>query len=522
MLLIVFILLIVLVFLCIFLYRENRHYKITMKQYSEQTTKAIDLLKSDLHLLKEEKEVLNKQLLFYTEIEEDSKKIAIANDSNSQDINFNLLDNEQKFVFDLMDRHTENLFVTGKAGTGKSYLLEVFVNTTKKRCLKLAPTGIAAKNIGGATLHSTFGYKNLVELNYEDICEKNLILKSEKRIVLQKIDVIIIDEISMVRADIFDRIDKILRVLNDNNKPFGGKQIILFGDLFQLPPIANYNEEKYLFDHYGGIHFIYSNAYKNSDFRFIELTINHRQKEDEQYFEILNRIRDGSTTSEDTEILNQRVIANLNELRRMTTLYSKKADAEKKNRTELDKIDSKEYIYESEVSFNETGNQKPNLEAIFPIVHKLYLKKGALVMMVANDANGRWVNGTMAIVKDLKKDKIFVAVQGYVYEVYRSEFVQQEAIYVNNKIQYKDTLKVEQFPIVLAYAITIHKSQGLTYKKMACDISGCFAPGQAYVALSRCGSLSGLNLLTNVNKSMIRTDDNILEFYRRQTREIVI
>lgn len=170
------------------------------------------------------------------------------------------------------------MFITGKAGTGKSFLLDVFVRATSKKTIKLAPTGIAALNIGGATLHSTFGYNNLENISLEDISASTIQLKSDKVRILIEVDTIIIDEISMVRVDTFDKIDKILRMFNKSAKPFGGKQMIVFGDLFQLPPIAKLQETKYLTDYYGGIFFFNSNAYSNGGFKFIELSTTHRQK----------------------------------------------------------------------------------------------------------------------------------------------------------------------------------------------------------------------------------------------------
>ena len=436
-----------------------------------------------------------------------------------------ILDDEQKIAFTIMNKTDENLFITGKAGTGKSFLLDVFVRATSKKTIKLAPTGIAALNIGGATLHSTFGYDNLEKISLENISVSTIRLKSDKVRILKEVDTIIIDEISMVRVDTFDKIDKILRVLNKSAKPFGGKQMIVFGDLFQLPPITMWQETKYLTDYYGGIFFFNSNAYSNGRFNFIELSTNHRQKDDKAFFDILNRMREGITTKEDKDCLNERHIdrkADKSELRRILTLFPKKADAERVNREELAKIEAKEYVYKAKIVYNAKNSQKSNLYKSFPISDELRLKRGALVMMVANDPEKRWVNGTMGVIHSLSADSINVTIDGTTYEVKPCVFTEKEAIYVDGKIDYQDILRVEQYPIVLAYAITIHKSQGMTYKKIACDISNCFAPGQAYVALSRCSSLAGLNLLKLIDESLMKVDENVMKFYLSQSTEETI
>lgn len=433
-----------------------------------------------------------------------------------------ILDDEQKIAFTIMNKTDENLFITGKAGTGKSFLLDVFVRATSKKTIKLAPTGIAALNIGGATLHSTFGYNNLENISLEDISASTIQLKSDKVRILIEVDTIIIDEISMVRVDTFDKIDKILRMFNKSAKPFGGKQMIVFGDLFQLPPIAKLQETKYLTDYYGGIFFFNSNAYSNGGFKFIELSTTHRQKDDKVFFDILNRMREGITTREDIDNLNEHHIdriADKSELRRILTLFPKKADAERVNKEELAKIEAKEYIYKANIVYNAKKNQNPNLDSSFPITDELRLKRGALVMMVANDPEKRWVNGAMGVIRSLSVNSINVTIDGTTYEVKPCVFTEKEAIYVDGKVDYQDILRVEQYPIVLAYAITIHKSQGMTYKKIACDISQCFVPGQAYVALSRCSSIGGLHLLKSIEKSIMKVDENVMKFYLSQSTE---
>lgn len=444
----------------------------------------------------------------------DPKEMSNATASEDSISELEILDEEQKRAFIMMEYSRENMFITGKAGTGKSFLLEVFERATRKKVVKLAPTGIAALNIGGVTLHSAFGFRNLESLNVEEISKSTLRIKSEKIMILKTVNVIVIDEISMVRVDIFEKIDKILKIINENDKPFGGKQMLIFGDLFQLPPIAKKEEIKYLMKRYGGIYFFHSNAYKN--FKFIELSLNHRQKDDSPFFEILNRIRDGQTTNTDINTLNKRLVQNSEELRRVTTLFPNKSDAEMVNKQELKKIEAKEYSYNAKIIFNKKTQQTQNLSSIFPISDVLNLKRGALVMLVANDPGKRWVNGTLAVVSSLKDDEIKITIDGIIYDVTPFTFTEKEAIYKNGSISYEDVLSVEQFPLVLAYAITIHKSQGMTYKRIACNLATCFASGQAYVALSRCSSLDGLYLLEEVQKNIIKVDNDVKEFYLNQ------
>ena len=487
-------------------------------------------------------EILKKKLDFYLNIEEDSAKLNEKDDSEEQkklieeaknqiisdrtkNQNVNLgteyetnlvLDNVQMKACDNMENTNYNFFITGKAGTGKSFLLDVFRKTTNKNYIVLAPTGIAALNVGGITIHSAFGYDNLVNLNLENINEYTIRLKEEKLIILRQVQTIIIDEVSMVRADTFDKIDKILKIINKSSLPFGGKQIIIVGDLFQLPPIAQKDEIKFLNDKYGGIYFFLSDSFKKGNFNFIELTINHRQKDDLAFFEILNHIRNGQISDSDIEILNKRVVTDVSAYDRFITLLPTKDAAKKVNNERLLALEPPEYIYSAQVVFDKYKNKVYNLESVFPITSKLKLRKGALIMMVANDSNHRWVNGTLGIVKSLSERSIFVSIDKYTYEIHPTEFTQQEAIYKNGKILYEDILKVVQYPLVLAYAITIHKSQGQTYKNIICDINRCFASGQAYVALSRCSSLNGLHLRGNINRASIQVDSNVLNFYHSQ------
>lgn len=434
-------------------------------------------------------------------------KVEIVTDRSS-------LDPEQYTASTLMETTNDHFFITGKAGTGKSFLLNAFVNASQKKTLKVSPTGIAALNIGGSTIHTAFGFDNLERLDVQDINSRNIKLSSNKKYVLREIDTLIIDEISMVRVDTFDKIDRILRVITENDLLFGGKQIIAFGDLFQLPPIITDNKvEMHLRRIYGGIYFFNSNAYRNGNFRFIELETNHRQNQDAEFFEILNRMREGNISNEDISLINKRNDGVDLELKRIVRLFPKKADAESVNREELNRIPSRLYTYYASIIYNRDNMQKINYYSNFPISPILTLKKGALVMMVNNDSDKRWVNGTLGIISNLSDEMIKVTINDTEYEVHPHIFESKEATINNGKIEYEVVLRIQQYPIILGYAITIHKSQGQTYQKLACDITKCFAPGQAYVALSRCSTLGGIHLLNRINGAQIAVDSDIKDFY---------
>ena len=502
--------------------------KTTLADAKEQTDTQIAELTKALQSLKAELDETNRKLDFYKNIEEDSGNLNSSDNkplpaAQAEEVTnqINLLDSEQAYACSEMENSNANFFITGKAGTGKSFLLDTFKNTTEKSHIVLAPTGIAALNVSGATLHSTFGYYNLVHLPIDQINEDTIRLKSEKKLLLQDISTLIIDEISMVRADTFEKIDRILKALNHSTAPFGGKQILLFGDLFQLPPVVKAEEHKYLYDTFGGIYFFCSNAFKAGNFRFLELSINHRQKDDAVFFSLLNRIRDGSVSDADMDILNKRATGDPSVYDRFTTLLPTKAEVERLNQHHLNQLDSPSFSYHAKIILDKYPDKTHHLESIFPILKTLQLKKGALVMMVANDSDHRWVNGTLGIINKLTHNSIFVSIDKRTYEVHPLSFTEQEIHYENRKISYEDVLEVSQFPLVPAYAMTIHKSQGQTYKNIVCDIERCFANGQAYVALSRCASLDGLHLKAPVNRASIHVDHTVLEFYQTHISQVI-
>ena len=235
-----------------------------------------------------------------------------------------------------------------------------------------------------------------------------------------------------------------------------------------------------------------------------------------EYFTLLNKVREGKVCDADIDILNSRVLQDASVYDRYTTLLPTKAEAEALNQYHIDQLDSEEYVYHAKIEFDKYPNSNRNLEAVFPISNTLRLKKGALVMMVANDSEHRWVNGTLGIVNQLAEDYISVAINKRIHKLSPHAFTEQEIRYENGKLIYEDVRRVSQYPVVLAYAITIHKSQGQTYQNIICDIDRCFANGQAYVALSRCASMKGLHLKQRVSKTSIRVDKRVTEFYENQ------
>lgn len=425
-----------------------------------------------------------------------------------------MFDESQKEAFKIMTYSNDNLLITGRAGTGKSFLLNVFSNSTNKKILVLAPTGIAALNVGGATVHSAFGYKNLVETPIDELNTNILLLKSDKRSVLKNVDTIIVDEISMLRSDVLEKMNKILQILNNSSMLFGGKQMIFIGDPFQLPPVVKRNEQEFLNDNYGGEFFFNAPCYKKGNFKFVELATNHRQNSDPEFFNVLNHIREGKMRKQDMELLNSRVVdADDENLNRIIRLFATKTEVDLTNNSVLSKIPGGEYEFETIIEYQKENRNNINIDSNFPFPQVLKLKIGANVMFIVNDKDKRWVNGTIGIIKRLTNDLIRVVVDKKEFDVERVSFSQKDAIYKEGKILYEDVLRVKQFPIILSYAITIHKSQGMTYPNIACDLSNCFEYGQEYVALSRVTSLKGLHLLEKIENDDISVAPQIRDFY---------
>ena len=422
------------------------------------------------------------------------------------------LNKEFRKALNILENSSKNVFITGKAGTGKSTLLDYFRGKTKKKIVVLAPTGVAAVNIRGETIHSFFHFKPNTTLN-----KIKKIRYPKMFAIYRKIDAVIIDEISMVRADLLDCVDKFLRLNGkDHSLPFGGIQMVFIGDLYQLPPVVLSKEKEAFNTYYKSFYFFDADVFKEFSMEFIELQKVYRQK-DKEFIHLLNAIRNNTVEDDDLRVLNQRVKPelNINELDSYIYLTSINRLAAEINNTQLKRIKEKQYVYKGKI---EGEFNKKRL----PADEKLSLKKGAQVMLLNNDSTGRWVNGTIAKVVGIKKDKsdnYAICVQlplGNIEEVtpYKWQLFHYQFNVRSKTIETRNVGYFIQYPLKLAWAITIHKSQGKTFDKVVVDISGgIFAYGQVYVALSRCRSLEGIILKKAIEKKHIFMDWKIVDFF---------
>lgn len=408
-----------------------------------------------------------------------------------------------------LEYSNDNFLVTGKAGTGKSTLLQLFKKTTKKRVVVLAPTGIAALNVKGQTIHSFFKFPPRLLTESE-------ITKSKNASFFKKIDTIVIDEISMVRADLLDNIDYFLRINRNYATPFGGVQMVFFGDIFQLPPVVSTPFEKLYFrEKYESQYFFSAKVFEYGfELKLLELSTIYRQDE-KRFIKLLDSIRHADVNDEVMEELNERKLIVPEDEKFIIQLCARNATADNTNRIELEKLSSSIQIYTAKI----VGNFPSN---IYPVDANLALKEGTQIMFVRNDQNKDYVNGTIGKVLNLTPNNITVEILDEGNETktinvskvlwenitYKSE----DGDYSNIKTEVIGTF--EQFPIKLAWAITIHKSQGKTFNKVIIDLgSGAFESGQTYVALSRCRRLDGLYLKSEIRLSDIILDPKIVEFY---------
>ena len=396
---------------------------------------------------------------------------------------------EQQKAFDLVANTNTSLFITGKAGTGKTTFVKRIQKEIEKNFLVLAPTGIAALNVGGQTMHSFFGFP-LEVVGPQTSMEVSI----DKRTVLEKTDTIIVDEASMVRADLVDGMDRFLCALTHSHLPFGGKQVVFVGDLFQLPPVYRRGtaEETMLRVMYGdGTPYFYkANVMKRMNLPKIEFQKVYRQK-DQPFLSILDRMRLGENTQEDFDIINEQVRPDDKVGDYSVTLASLNDTVESINSKRLDEIDSEEFCYEGKVE----GKFKIK-DA--PVPMELRLKVGAQVIFCRNDYSKEVVNGTIAKVTKLDEEHIKVVLEdGKELEVEKMTWESKESVYnpTTRRLESEVVGTFVQYPIKLAWAITIHKSQGMTFDRMHLDLKrGTFAPGQAYVAISRMRTMEGLTL----------------------------
>lgn len=421
-----------------------------------------------------------------------------------------------KDLFDQIENSDKSYFISGKAGTGKSTFIHYFARNTKKRILLTAFTGIAAINVGGETLHSFFLFP-LKPLMPGDEEIKIFHRNSPKRKVIQNLDVLVIDEVSMLRSDILEAIDHSLRMNGgDPSKVFGGKQILFVGDIFQLPPVLNQRNEAEaaLFKEKFRSHYFFDSlAFKELKPTYFEFGKVHRQKEDQRFVQLLEKVRrceeDPFMLEEINDRYNPAVTDDMADFTILLTAHNYVADHE--NSRKLKALPYRSYLFQAKTEGNFSMER-------FPTSPVLELKKNAQIIFVKNDLSGdrRWVNGTIGIIDFISDDHIEVRLQeGKTYKIERETWENRRYSYDRQKRQIVSELvgTFTQFPIKLAWAITIHKSQGLSFDNVIIDLGrGAFVNGQAYTALSRCRRLSGITLRRRLSFSDLILDERIVDF----------
>ncbi|MBX3088741.1 MAG: AAA family ATPase [Cryobacterium sp.] len=408
---------------------------------------------------------------------------------------------EQAAVFSAIENTREHVFVTGRAGTGKSTLLNHLSWNTSKQVVISAPTGVAALNVGGQTIHS------LLRLPIGVIADHELEQSPELRKLLNSIDTLVIDEVSMVNADLMDAIDRSLRQARQRKtEPFGGVQLVLFGDPFQLAPVPGDADERAYFQHnYRSMWFFDAKVWAEADLVIYELSTIHRQRE-EEFKRMLDAVRRGEVTEEIAERLNE-VGARPAPEEGAITLAIRNDTVNRINSAALARLPGTVKVSNAEIEGDFGGRA-------FPADEVLELKVGARVMFLKNDPDQRWVNGTIGVVKKITRT-VFVEVDGQDHEVDPTIWEKYKYSYsaATRKLTREVVAEFRQFPLRLAWAVTIHKSQGKTYDQVIIDLGQrSFAPGQTYVALSRVTTLSGLYLTRPLRPSDVIVDENVKRF----------
>lgn len=427
---------------------------------------------------------------------------------------------EKDRVFELAENYISrtgvSVFLTGRAGTGKTTFLKYIVENTPKRCVVLAPTGVAAINAGGVTIHSFFQLPlcpylpDVKELITEyQLPEAQRQLKKEKVNIIRTLDLLIIDEISMVRADLLDAVDMVMRKYRHSSLPFGGCQVLMIGDARQLPPVVTENEAPYLRQVYASAFFFHSKVMQRLQYITIELEKVYRQS-DAQFLEILNSLREGRIDKRILGLLNERLDSGFNPKdNKWIRLTTHNSQAESINTQRLSELRGNKRVFRAVID-----GRFP--EHALPAEMELELKEGAQVMFLRNDRYGRYYNGKIATVTELDSDEITVTDEnGDVIKVTPEtwENIKYEINKENNQIEPVIEGTFEQFPLRAAWAITIHKSQGLTFDRVIIDAGAAFTFGQVYVALSRCRTLEGIVLSSPISASCLYNNIDVSKFH---------
>lgn len=439
-----------------------------------------------------------------------------------------------EFTERFINQTKQSIFLTGKAGTGKTTLLRKIVQSTHKNTVIVAPTGIAALNAGGVTIHSFFQlpfagfipefgvsaqYTQTVKLETKDSLLHHFKMNKQRQNIMRNLELLIIDEVSMLRADLLDAMDWSLRNVRRINEPFGGVQVLFIGDLLQLPPVVKQEEWSVLRNYYPGMFFFNARVLQEQKPLYIELSTIYRQQ-DQGFIQVLNNLRNNQITESDVQILNQFVDPNFDSLKEegYITLTTHNAKADEMNAKALKSLDAKSVKYQAEI----TGDYPPHL---FPIEQELELKIGAQVMFIKNDLSfdKSYYNGKMGRIDALSKDEITVSFPEEKRKIVVEKYEWNNLRYTLNEQtgEIKEDIlgTFVHYPLKLAWAITVHKSQGLTFAKAVLDVSDVFAPGQAYVALSRLSSLQGLVLLKPMRMNGLSNDQNVVSYAENKANE---
>ena len=439
----------------------------------------------------------------------------------------------EEYILTLVNQTNRNIFLTGKAGTGKTTLLHKIINTCYKNTVVVAPTGIAALNAGGVTIHSMFQLpfasflptlsnppivNEFLRFENRFSLRKHFQMHKNKQQVIRNMELLIVDEVSMLRADVLDAMDYMLQFIRKDKRPFGGVQVLFIGDLLQLPPVVKQEEWEVLKHYYKGMYFFQSEVITQNPLLYVELETIYRQT-DKLFISILNHLRENQLTSEDIKQLENYVQPDFpkKHLKDYITLTTHNAKADAMNQREMSKLSSPLFSYEADIV-----DDFP--EYLYPIEKVIQLKEGARVMFIKNDISGEhlFFNGKMGTVVSLSEGEITVKLDGgrvINVERYEWENVRYKLNETTKDIEEERLGSFTQYPLRLAWAITIHKSQGLTFEKAILDLASVFASGQAYVAFSRLRSLDGLVLLSSVSANGINNNGEVIGYAENKASE---